>query len=50
MAKLATFNMSLGSEVTLQTAEDGDLLVSNAHGSVTIPEELSHALRVQIVD
>ncbi|WP_273353513.1 metal-dependent transcriptional regulator [Corynebacterium resistens] len=50
MAKLATFNMSLGSEVTLQTAEDGDLLVSNSHGSVTIPEELSHALRVQIVD
>ncbi|OFT89694.1 MULTISPECIES: metal-dependent transcriptional regulator [Corynebacterium] len=50
MAKMAALNMSLGSEVTLQSAEDGNLTVTNAQGSLTIPEDISHALRVQPLD
>jgi len=50
MAKMANLNMSLGSEVTLLTTDDGHLQVTNDNGTLTIPEELSHALRVQTLD
>lgn len=46
MAKMSAFNISLGSEVTLLSDDEGNLQVSNEHGSLIIPEELSHALRV----
>ena len=46
MAKMSVLNISLGSEVTLLSDEEGNLQVSNEHGSLIIPEELSHALRV----
>ena len=49
MAKMSALNISLGSEVTLLSDEEGNLQVSNEHGSLIIPEELSHALRVHPV-
>ena len=47
MSKMSALNISLGSQVTLLSDEEGNLRISNEHGSLVIPEDLSHALRVQ---
>ncbi|AHI03240.1 metal-dependent transcriptional regulator [Corynebacterium falsenii] len=48
MAKLSNLDMNPGSVVTLQTTDDG-ISLTNDNGTIELPDELGHAIRVEVL-
>lgn len=48
MAKLSALGMIPGAEATMRTTDEG-IELSNDNGTIELPDELAHAVRVQVV-